>query len=102
MSNSFTTAAGYEQSHILKVNPSTGIIETDWVLNDIGTATIEMDYRQTKPKLRDIDFDTVNNKIIAVITADLRLCLVSNIFTLFVKNYCSIWFILFLLNRQLR
>ena len=53
-------------SHILKVNPSTGIIETDWVLNDIGTATIEMDYRQTKPKLRDIDFDTVNNKIIAV------------------------------------
>lgn len=58
--------AGYEQSHILKVNPSTGIIETDWVLNDVGTATIEMDYRQTKPKLRDIDFDTVNNKIIAV------------------------------------
>ena len=57
---------GYEQSHILKINPSTGIVSTDWVLNDIGTATIEMDYRETKPKLRDIDFDTRNNKIIAV------------------------------------
>jgi hypothetical protein len=58
--------SGYEQSHILQISPSTGIIATNWTLNDVGTATIETDYRETKPKLRDVDFDTVNNKIIAV------------------------------------
>ena len=58
--------SGYEQSHILKLNPTTGIIATDWVLNDIGEATIETDYRETKPKLRDVEFDTVNNLIFAV------------------------------------
>ena len=56
----------FEQSHICVLNPSTGVISTDWILNDIGEQSITEDYRATKPKLRDIDFDTVNNKIIAV------------------------------------
>jgi plastocyanin len=56
----------YEQSHILKINPLTGIITTDWVLNDIDTQPIASDYRQSNPKLRDIDFDTRNNKIVCV------------------------------------
>lgn len=56
----------FEQSHICKLNPLTGVIATNWVINDIGEQGITEDYRATKPKLRDIDFDTVNNKIIAV------------------------------------
>lgn len=56
----------FEQSHICKLNSTTGIIDTDWVINDIGEQSITEDYRATKPKLRDIDFDTRNNKIIAV------------------------------------
>ena len=56
----------YEQSHILKINPLTGVIVTDWVLNDIDTQPTASDYRQSKPKLRDIDFDTRNNKIVCV------------------------------------
>ena len=36
------------------------------ILNDVGEQSIEEDYRATKPKLRDIEFDTVNNKIVAV------------------------------------
>ena len=56
----------FEQSHICKLNSTTGIISTDWVINDIGEQGITQDYRATKPKLRDIDFDTRNNKIIAV------------------------------------
>ncbi len=56
----------FEQSHICVLNPSTGVISTDWILNDVGEQSITEDYRATKPKLRDIDFDTRNNKIIAV------------------------------------
>ena len=56
----------FEQSHICVLNPSTGVISTDFILNDVGEQSIEEDYRATKPKLRDIEFDTVNNKIVAV------------------------------------
>jgi len=61
-----TPDSGYEQSHILKLNALDGDITTDWVLNDIGEQSITQDYRVTKPKLRDVEFDTRNNKIFAV------------------------------------
>ena len=61
-----TPQSAFEQSHVLKINPTTGEVSKDWVINDVGVRDVTTDYRQTKPKLRDIDFDTRNNKIIAV------------------------------------
>ena len=58
--------SGFEQSHILKINPTNGVITIDWALNDIGTVDTDSDYRQSKPQLKDVTFDSRNNKIIAV------------------------------------
>ena len=58
--------SGFEQSHILKINPADGTITIDWALNDIGTVDALSDYRQSNPQLKDLTFDSRNNKIIAV------------------------------------
>lgn len=61
-----THAVGYEQSHILKLNSTTGLIEKDWIVNDRGLGAGQPDYLESSPQIRDLEFDTRNNRIIAV------------------------------------
>ena len=57
--------AGYNQSHILRISATTSLILNDWIINPQGV-TGQPNYILTSPQIKDIDFDTRNNRIIVV------------------------------------